>query len=111
MALRLDRLRQSREQKGLTQDELAQRCGFSKTQMFRYEKGMNDPTSAVLALLVRELGVSADYLLGFVDEPKGHIGDELSHEQRKLLDAFENADSRTLFEMIGERLKQLPPKE
>jgi transcriptional regulator with XRE-family HTH domain len=108
MPLNLERLRQAREEKGFTQEYLARLCGFTKTQMFRYEKGENDPTTHVLELLVRNLDVSADFLLGLTNDPKGQLGDALNADERKLLDALKNGDTRVVLEVILEWLHHLP---
>lgn len=107
MPLRPDRLKQIREARGFTQEELSSLCGVSKMQMFRYEKGMNDASSTMLEAIARQLNVSTDYLLGLTDTPLTHLGDELRPDQRKLLEAFEIGDSRTMIEIIADRLRSL----
>ncbi|MEN3113096.1 helix-turn-helix domain-containing protein [Uliginosibacterium paludis] len=46
-----DRLKSEREQMGLTQDEMAMRCGTSKRSYCAYESGETQPKSEFLAKL------------------------------------------------------------
>lgn len=86
--MRGDRLKQVREQRGLSQRELAAVCGIGEKQVWRYENGESNPTSDILEKLVTELQISADYLLGFVDEPQSLLAEEgLSPAERKLIAA------------------------
>lgn len=39
----MDRLREVRESRNISQRELARRCGFSPAQIYRYESGDNEP--------------------------------------------------------------------
>lgn len=63
------RIKERREALKMSQLALAYRISSTPTQIFRYEKGENDPTGRVLALLARALETSTDYLLGLVDDP------------------------------------------
>ena len=63
-----DRLRQLREDKDLTQADLAAILSTSRQQVGKYETGRQEMTVGKLAILCKALGVSADYLLGL---PKG----------------------------------------
>jgi transcriptional regulator with XRE-family HTH domain len=87
--MRGDRLKAIREKRGLTQRELAERCGFNEKQILRYEKGLSEPTADHLTSIAQELSVSADYLLGLVSEPDQRMTEEdLSPMERKLLVAI-----------------------
>lgn len=59
-----ERLRQLREDKDLTQADLAAILGTARQQVTKYETGRQEMTVSKLATLCRALGVSADYLLG-----------------------------------------------
>lgn len=83
------RLKEIRERRELSQQELADRVGISGRQIWRYENGESDPTGDVLRRLAQTLEVSIDYLLGLVDDPSGHLREEdLSPMERKLIQAF-----------------------
>lgn len=88
------------------QRELARILGISSNQMNRYENGLNNPTAVMLIRLSEELGVSIDYLLGRSDDPLGYRGEDLSQEERKLLEAYSIGDGSTLFRMVYERLQK-----
>lgn len=65
MAILGERLAATRTQKGLTQEELAQRARLPRQAVSRLERGERDHIrSDVLIRLAQALEVSADYLLG-----------------------------------------------
>jgi len=89
MGLQVQRLRILREQRGLSQRELARLCGLSATQIHKYENNQSDPTSSNLANIAEVLVVSSDYLLGKTDEPRGHFGDgQLDEDERTMLNTY-----------------------
>ncbi|MDT2260519.1 helix-turn-helix transcriptional regulator [Paenibacillus larvae] len=53
-----------REEKGLTQDELAEMLGMKRTNIANYEAGRVIPPGNVLRDLADIFAVSTDYLLG-----------------------------------------------
>lgn len=63
-----ERLLQQREDRDMTQAELAAMPGTTRQQVGKYETGRQEMTAGKLAALCRALGVSADYLPGL---PKG----------------------------------------
>lgn len=96
-----NRLREIREQQELSQRELAMRCGIGEQQIWRYEKGVSEPTTGQFLKIVRELGVSADYLLGLDDEPHGRYdGGALTAFEQKLLASVRKNDTVALLTAI-----------
>ena len=79
------KLSKLRNERGLTQKEMAGLIGVGIAQMRRYEKGNSSPTLAVIKNIARTLGVSADELIFDEDErvAAARILD------RKLLEQFE----------------------
>lgn len=63
-----DRLRLARMNKGLTQQQTADRVSTSIRNYQCYEQGTRRPKYETLVDLCRLLNVSADYLLGLTDE-------------------------------------------
>lgn len=61
------RLREVREKKDLTQQELAEKINKDRCTVSNYETGDSKPTIYVLSDLATVLGVSTDYLLGRVE--------------------------------------------
>ena len=62
------RLRDLREDKDLSQKELAKIIGMSQTGYSKYETGENDIPTGILIALARFYNVSIDYLLGETNE-------------------------------------------
>jgi transcriptional regulator with XRE-family HTH domain len=58
-----DALRLKREDLGISQNELAQRCDLSRTGLRAIELGINSPTLASLLRISRALGVSLGALI------------------------------------------------
>lgn len=58
------RIRDLREDKDLTQTQVAKMLGMSQTGYSKYETGENDIPTAILIKLSRFYGTSIDYLLG-----------------------------------------------
>ena len=59
-----------REDKDMTQTEVAKYLGMSQTGYSKYETGENDIPTTVLIKLSRFYNTSIDYLLGETDNPK-----------------------------------------
>jgi len=57
------RIAEAREQRGLTQEQLAERVGVSRSTIARIETGAATPGLDVGLTLARELGVPAEKLL------------------------------------------------
>jgi transcriptional regulator with XRE-family HTH domain len=58
-----EKLSKLRNERGLTQQEMAKLIGVGIAQMRRYEKGKSSPTLDVIKNIARTLGVSADELI------------------------------------------------
>ncbi|MDE6059741.1 MAG: helix-turn-helix domain-containing protein [Clostridia bacterium] len=62
-----ERLKELRIEKGLTQDQLAQETGLSRSAIGFWENGQRIPLASVIVVLAKYFNVSTDYLLGVVD--------------------------------------------
>ena len=72
------RLREARQNAGLTLVALSERSGVHVRGLAYYESGEREPKAAALTALGRHLGCSVDWLLGLVDEPSDrHAADRL----------------------------------
>ena len=60
----MDKLKEIRLARGMTQEELAKKTGVSQSQIARYENGNFEPNLDTLKALARELDVTIDELLG-----------------------------------------------
>lgn len=67
-----DRLKKLREERGLSQAEVAKAIGVGRTTYLKYETGENKPTRK-LEELSRLFSVSYDYLLGREESPREQI--------------------------------------
>ena len=64
------RIRDLREDRDLTQTQVAKMLSMSQTGYSKYETGENDIPTAILIRLARFYGTSVDYLLGETEEPR-----------------------------------------
>lgn len=69
------RIAESRRDKKLTQEELANRIGITAQALSQYERGLRYPDIAILKALCVTLGVSSDYLMGLKDSKVNEIDD------------------------------------
>lgn len=77
------RIKQLREQKHMTQHELAELLGYrSKTSVSHMENGREIPRPAI-AKLARIFGVSPAYLMGWEDDPLPKVGALVGREKPK----------------------------
>lgn len=82
------KIKELREKSGMTQTELAERVGVSKSVVSAYEKGVRNPSHKVLGLIADTFGLS---LSSFFE--KGHWANEavtinitdLTPEQQKII--------------------------
>lgn len=63
-----EKIKSLREDKDLTQQDIADILDTTRQQVYKYENGLQEMTVNRLAKLCRFYGVSADYILGL---PKG----------------------------------------
>ena len=68
MEILAERLRFLREQRNLTQADVAKEIGIATFTYQRYEYGEREPSASLLKTLADFYNVSADYLLGRSDE-------------------------------------------
>lgn len=77
------RIREYREERGMSQKELADKIGVSNSRVSNWEQGINRPDADILADLCRVLKVSPSELLDV------HLStDELSDQERKVIQAY-----------------------
>lgn len=64
-----ERLKELRNERKLTQDELSIVTGISQSMISAYELDRARPTDFVIVAFCNYFGVSADFILGLKDEP------------------------------------------
>ncbi len=107
MTIRIDRLQAMREQRGISQRELARLCGIGESLISKYENGWGDPNVETLKLMAKTLNVSTDYLLGIVDDPQNHFGEApFADEERIILETFRREGWAGVAHMSVERLSK-----
>ncbi|MDE7083710.1 MAG: helix-turn-helix domain-containing protein [Clostridia bacterium] len=62
-----DRLKELREENGLSQSQLAKETNLSQAAISLWEDGQRIPNAQVIIILARYFKVSTDYLLGVTD--------------------------------------------
>lgn len=67
MEIFAERLKELRNEKGLTQNQLAKELGLTHTAICRWESGLRMPTAQAIVIIAKYFGVSADYLWGLED--------------------------------------------
>ena len=72
------RLTQARHQTGLTQEQVAERAGLSRTSIARYESGLVSPSPVSLNMLCVLYGKPVAWFLGEDEEPPSIEGDRES---------------------------------
>ena len=65
-----ERIRYFREDRDLTQKQVAEMLGMSQTGYSKYETGENDIPTQILIKLADYYNTTTDYLLGRTDNPK-----------------------------------------
>lgn len=65
----MERIRLLRENKGISQQSLADRIGCTQPTIHKYEDGSNEPDIQTLRLLADFFDTSVDYLIGHTDIP------------------------------------------
>lgn len=61
------RLKELREEAGMTQKEVAAKLGINSVTYLHYEKSQRQPSLSMLADMAKLFDISVDYLLGLSD--------------------------------------------
>lgn len=80
----MNRLKELRKEKKLTQEELAKILGISKRTLAYWEKGESQIKTEKAEKLADFFGVNTAYLLGYSDFPARNIRELLTHEVKAL---------------------------
>jgi len=99
-----DRLREQRELRKLTQQELADRAGLPPTSISHFEKGARKPSFDNLRRLARALETQTDYLLGLTE------GVEASPVAERLARHVQNSSASEI-DMLENFAKMLGKKD
>lgn len=87
-----ENLKLAREQKGLSQKDVAEKIGVAKSTYSLYESGNREPNVQTIKKIANVLDVSADELLGIDTEPvalAAHFeGDEYTEDELEEIRQF-----------------------
>ena len=96
-----ERIQQRREELGLTQDELAEKVGYStRFSIVKIESGKSSVPTKKLDIFAKALHTTVSYLLGKENEDEYYYLNEDTKKVAKA--AFENKDIKTLTELAME---------
>ncbi|GIO31973.1 MULTISPECIES: helix-turn-helix domain-containing protein [Paenibacillus] len=87
-----NRIAELRDQRGWTQEELAQSIGITRAALSHYEKNRRKPDFEILTKLADKFEVSIDYLIGRTNQPKLVMDPEV----REFVDQLELSDADLL---------------
>lgn len=76
MSVFAERVKNLRDKKGHTQDEVGKAVGRSREAVSKYEIGEREPDLIAVASLAKYFNVSADYILGITDDSEMLIGNK-----------------------------------
>ena len=89
-----DRVKQKRENMGLSQEELADKMGYkSKTSIHKIEQGITDLPLSKVEELAKVLNVTTSYLMGWEskkEEKENDVFSQLTDEELAKLEKFKN---------------------
>ncbi len=95
-------LKYLREEKQITQKELATACNLSSQCICALEQGTRNPTGSTVAVLATFFEVSADYMLGLEDDFGARtataptvMGDNYSPEERQLIEDYQKLNTHS----------------
>lgn len=99
--MRGDRLKKVREDRGYSQEKLAELLVIGALQIWRYENGETEPKGDTLGKIAQFLNVSADYLLGLTDEPHGYLENDLSPEEKNVISLWRKGEKLEAVRVIA----------
>lgn len=76
-----DRIKRLRNEKGISQQELARIVGKTQQAIAIWEKGQYEPDHDALNMLADYFGVTIDYLLGRTDDPSPKDGQHVNDDE------------------------------
>lgn len=102
------RISEYRQNKGMTQEELAARIGVTPQALSKWERGQSLPDLSLLADLCHIMGCSADYLLGIETAPITENDDEKTQDEiwmnlRNCLEPLELTFGKNLVSVFADR--------
>jgi transcriptional regulator with XRE-family HTH domain len=100
------RLRQAREIRGVSQQQLAEAAKLPPSSISHFESGSRKPSFDNLRRLANALDVTTDYLIGRVDQPNAIGAAERIHRHLKNVSARDVPLAEEFLKMLAERNKR-----
>lgn len=85
MGERWTRLISLREERNLSQVEVARALGITRSAFSMYELRQREPDMETVRKLANYFNVTTDYLLGRTDDPRGGADEVISEEWRRVI--------------------------
>ncbi|MTI61861.1 MAG: helix-turn-helix domain-containing protein [Firmicutes bacterium] len=110
MATFPERLKELRNNKNITLNDIAKAIGTTKATLSRYENGIRIPNAEVLNDLAEYFNVSLDYIAGKTDEPRpaDKIKKALSDDP-ELLAFWDELSKREDLQLMFKQTRDLDP--
>jgi transcriptional regulator with XRE-family HTH domain len=96
------RLKETRQRKGLTQNELSIRSGVHEKAIAKYERGAGMPGADSIVKLAQALEISADYLLFPYAKPNGVpvVKDPILYDRYFVLESLQEEDRKSILNLL-----------
>lgn len=97
------RIKEARENIGLSQKELAESLGIKPTTFNGYERGMHDPKSEILRQIALKCNTSVDFLLGLSENPDKLVlqTENLDFNKRQLLKNYDKLNEKGKINLLN----------
>ena len=107
----MKRIKELRQEKGVTQEKLAEHLKLKQQTISAYENGTNEPDLKVLDKMARFFGVSIDYIVGRSDvrDPAEKIAKAVADEPDLML-FWEEMRKRRELKLLFKQIRDLPPE-
>ncbi|MGN0807622.1 MAG: helix-turn-helix domain-containing protein [Candidatus Coproplasma sp.] len=109
-------LRELRQDKNLTQAQLAKELQYTQSNISEWEKGTVEPKESALIAIATYFNVSIDYLTGLEDDfgakvaPMGTNSIDITAEERQLIEDFRKLNYYKQ-QLIKNNIKAMLPAE
>lgn len=104
-----ERLKQLRKDKGLTQQEFADKLNIQRATYAKYEVGRNEPIDAVIALICDRFGVNEQWLR--TGEGDMYVEINRDDEMYRLVDDLLADDSQEMKKRLATAILRLTPEQ
>ncbi len=108
----MERIRALREERGLTQKELAEAIGVDRTAIAKYESGASGAKSEMLGKLANYFDVTTDYILGRTNKkapaPETQSRSDEEEIREYLQQIKDDPSTRMMFDLVkGATLEEI----